>query len=102
MGQAKVRGTREARVAEALAQQARASAPPEITCNACGAQLPEVSELDASSLPGIDAAFVAHCTPCDQDTWAVRGDVPAVKAFYAALEKASGTPVQMGTSKPGG
>ena len=43
---------------------------------------------------------VVGYTKRDLDTWAVRGDPAAVRAFYAALEKAAGQAVQMGTAKP--
>ena len=71
-----------------------------MVCNLCSAALTKVSALDTTRLPGIHAAFGAHCGACDQTTWAVRGDVAAVKAFYAALEKSSGSTLQMGTVRP--
>ncbi|MDP2006085.1 MAG: hypothetical protein Q8K45_10455 [Rubrivivax sp.] len=74
--------------------------PPAIACNVCQAALTEVSAVDTQRLRGIELAFQAHCPACDQDTWAVRGEPAAVRAFYAALEKAAGQPVQMGTAKP--
>lgn len=97
MGQAKHRGPREARVAEALARTPAVAAP-KLSCNHCQAALPEATPMDVSSLKGIEAAFTAHCTACDQDTWAVRGESAAVRAFYAALEKAAGQRVQLGTT----
>jgi hypothetical protein len=71
-----------------------------MTCNVCAAALPEGAALDTTKLKGIQAAFHAHCAACDQDTWAVRGEAAAVRAFYDALEKAAGQRVQMGTAKP--
>ena len=86
-----------------LAQTAAAAdklRPPKMVCNLCGAALAQVNALDTAHLPGIHAAFGAHCGACKQDTWAVRGEVAAVKAFYAALEKSSGSTVQLGTARP--
>lgn len=99
MGQAKSRGTRDARIAEAMrfAVQER---PPAIACNACKALLPQAEQFDTQGLKGIELAFKSHCAACDQDTWAVRGEAAAVRAFYAALEKSAGGPVQLGSARP--
>ena len=99
MGQAKNRGTRDARVTQALGR-AEVSAPPVLKCNACQAVLTDVTPLDTRDLKGIAQAYGAHCAACEQDTWAVRGEPAAVRAFYAALEKAAGQKVQLGTAKP--
>ncbi len=99
MGQAKDRGTSEDRIAAAIRRRAVAH-PPVIHCNCCKAELSNIGAADTSRLKGIEIAFSAHCAACDQDTWAVRGDIAAVKAFYAALEKAAGQAVQLGTAKP--
>ncbi len=99
MGQAKERGTREDRVAQAAAEADRLR-PPEMKCNVCSATLKDVSALETRTLPGIHAGFSAHCSACDQDTWAVRGDPAAVRAFYAALEKSAGASVRFGTARP--
>ena len=100
MGEAKNRGPQEDRVAAALKRAAELK-PPVISCNACHAELPEVERLDASALKGIELAFKAHCTTCDQDTWAIRGEPVAVRAFYTALETSTGQRVQLGSTKPG-
>lgn len=99
MGQAKNRGTQQERVAAAVLANAQGS-PPTITCNVCHAVLPQAERLDTQGLKGIEVAFKSHCAACDQDTWAVRGDAAAVRAFYAALEKSVGGTVQMGSVKP--
>ena len=101
MGQAKNRGTQQDRVAEALARfSAVQPAPPAIHCNVCQARLPDVAQLDARALKGIQLAYKAHCSACDRDTWAVKGEPAAVRAFYDALEKAAGQRVQLGTTRP--
>ncbi len=71
-----------------------------LRCNACQAELTDVAPLQTRQLKGITQAFGAHCAACDQDTWAVRGEPAAVRAFYAALEQAAGQQVQLGTAKP--
>ena len=87
---------------DSLAQSAAADKlrPPKMICNLCSTALTRVTALDTSQLPGIHAGFGAHCEACDQTTRAVRGDVAAVKAFYAALEKSSGSELLMGTARP--
>ncbi|MDO9316246.1 MAG: hypothetical protein Q7T97_17055 [Burkholderiaceae bacterium] len=99
LGQARIRGSRDIRVAEAITKADRLK-PPVIACNSCKIELTEIASLDASGLKGIEAAFGAHCVACDQDTWAVRGEIAAVQAFYVALEKAAGAKVQLGIAKP--
>ena len=79
---------------------AATSAPPAIRCNVCQAALPGVVQLDARALKGIQLAYKAHCASCDQETWAVKGEPAAVRAFYAALEKAVGQEVLLGSAKP--
>lgn len=101
MGEAKSRGTQQDRVAAALARSTAAPlAPPVIRCNLCQATLPDVQQLDAQALKGIQLAYKAHCGACSQDTWAVKGDPAAVRAFYDALEKAAGQKVELGTTRP--
>jgi hypothetical protein len=99
VGQAKSRGTQEERVAAAVGFTVQ-DRPPTITCNVCNAVLPQAEQLDTQGLTGIEVAFRSHCAACDQDTWAVRGEAPAVRAFYAALEKSVGGTVQLGSAKP--
>jgi hypothetical protein len=99
VGQAKSRGTQEARIAEAV-RFAVQEKPPTIACNVCQVVLAQAEQLDTRGLKGIELAFKSHCTACDQDTWAVRGEASAVRAFYAALEKSVGGPVQLGSAKP--
>ena len=102
MGEARQKGLHLAHVA--ASQQRVLSLPqrqPAMTCNACGQKLTDLRPVDTGALRGIACAFQAHCTACDQDTWAVRGDPAAVRAFYTALEKATGQRVQLGRAKPG-
>jgi hypothetical protein len=113
VGEAKHRGPRAARIALAQARQAELApaaqpdaslaqpAPPAIRCSSCQAEVGSVDQMDVGALRGVELAYRGHCTPCDLDTWAVRGEAAAVRAFYAALEKAAGTPVQLGTVKAG-
>jgi hypothetical protein len=72
---------------------------PALTCSGCQQTVAQVEAVDVSGLKGLAQAFRGHCAACDKDTWAVRGEAASVKAFYAALEKASGQAVQLGTAR---
>lgn len=95
MGQAKLRGNRDARVAEAL-KKIEALKPGHIVCNNCQAELTEIATLDARGIPGIETAFGAHCTTCNHNTWAVRGDPDAVANLYASMESEMGPDIKTG------
>lgn len=97
MGQAKIRGSRDTRVAQAQARQQRQQ-PPALVCSGCQQPLADVAAVAVDGLKGLSAAYRAHCPACDLHSWAVKGEPAAVKAFYAALEKASGQTVQLGRS----
>ena len=97
MGQARIRGNRDTRVAEAREKQLRQQ-PPALVCSGCQQPLGSVAAVPVDGLTGLQAAYRAHCAACDLHSWAVRGEPAAVKAFYAALEKASGQTVQLGRS----
>lgn len=47
-------------------------------------------------MKGIEAAFAAHCSACDQDTWAIRGDPDAVADTFMAIESETGHEGKMG------
>lgn len=100
MGEAKNRGTPQERMAAAQLRDSAAAAAPRIRCNTCSAELLPVEQVDVTGLRGIELAFKAHCAPCDQETWAVRGASASVRAFYEALEKAAGQKVQLGHTHP--
>jgi hypothetical protein len=101
LGQARNRGTQQDRIADALARSTAApEAAPAIRCNLCQAALPDVAEMDVRALKGLQRAYKAFCSACDKDTWAVKGDAAAVRAFYGALQKAAGQPVTLGSTKP--
>lgn len=71
-------------------------------CKQCQAALTDVAAVDTRGLAGISVAFSAHCVACQQDTWAVRGEPAAVKAFYDTLEKMSGQRITLGTAPAAG
>ncbi len=101
MGQAKARGTKAARVTQALQRQHPQTAP-RLVCKQCEVALTDVAAMDTQALPGISVAFSAHCGACQQDTWAVRGEPDAVRAFYETLEKLTGQRITLGTASASG
>lgn len=100
MGQAKSRGSREARIANAV-EKVEVQKPKSIVCNNCQAVLTNIATVDTKSFKGIAAAFSAHCNACNKDTFAVRGQREAVADFFLEMENKAGFEVNIGTAKPG-
>lgn len=100
MGDAKRKGSRDERVAAAIAKL-EALRPDVIQCNDCKAQLTEIVRIDARNMRGIEAAFSAHCAACDADTLALKGDPEAVADFFAFVQSTTGGEGNIGTAVPG-
>jgi len=83
MGQAKQRGGREQRVAQAQAK-IEATRPEKLVCNGCGADVTAIHPVSTRGLKGIEAIWVGQCE-CGQTTFAAAGDAKAVQAFFDAL-----------------
>jgi hypothetical protein len=96
MGQARQRGSLEQRQQAAIDKQL-ALRPKFITCNHCQATLTAMDAVDVSALPGITAAFEAHCPHCEHDTYAIKGEPEAVARLHAAIEQAAGGSSGAGT-----
>lgn len=88
MGQAKQRGSREERAAEAIAK-AESRKPKSITCNACQAEITDVQVMDARGMDGIEGAYAGICT-CGHTTWAMAGHPDAVSRAMIALQETVG------------
>lgn len=95
MGQAKLRGDRNSRVAEAI-KKIEELKPDHIVCNNCQANLVEIVTIDSRGMKGIEAAFAARCSACGHDTWAVSGDPDSVEALYMVMESETGGEVKTG------
>ena len=89
MGEAKRRGSLEARTQDALARL-RAALPDSVKCNNCGAELHEILPLDVQGMAGMRAAGVAVCASCSHDTWAIDGTPDALRKFQQFLEDEQG------------
>lgn len=86
MGQAKNRGSREQRIAEAVARQ-EALKPTEITCNDCRHVITAVHihMQDTRNMPGVEMACAAICPQCQSTTWGFKGDPEAVQALAETI-----------------
>ena len=87
MGQAKQRGNREQRVAQAQAK-IEASRPEKLVCNSCGADVTQINPVSTRGLRGLEAIWVGQCA-CGHTTFAASGDPQAVDAFFFALSENS-------------
>ena len=83
MGQAKQRGNRAQRVAQAQAK-IEATRPEKLVCNGCGADVTTIHPVSSRGLRGIEAIWVGQCE-CGQTTFAASGEPQAVQAFFDAL-----------------
>lgn len=84
MGQAKQRGTREQRIAQARAK-IDADRPAKIVCNSCSAEVGSIDLVDTKGLRGIEGIWMGRCE-CGHITFAAAGEPQAVQAFFDALD----------------
>lgn len=85
MGQAKNRGTKDQRIAQAQAK-IEATRPEKLVCNGCGADVTTIHPVSTRGLRGIEAIWVGQCA-CGQTTFAASGEPQAVDAFFFALSE---------------
>jgi hypothetical protein len=85
MGQAKNRGTKDQRIAQAQAK-IEATRPEKLVCNGCNADVTAIHPVSTRGLRGIDAIWVGQCE-CGQTTFAASGEPQAVDAFFFALSE---------------
>lgn len=83
MGQAKLRGTRDQRIAQAV-EKMQATRPEKLVCNSCQADVTDVYPVDSRGLRGIESIWMGQCQ-CGHTTFAAAGDPAAVQAFFEAL-----------------
>ena len=83
MGQAKQRGTRDQRIAQAV-EKMYAKRPEKLVCNSCQADVADVYPVDTRGLRGIESIWMGQCQ-CGHTTFAAAGDAKAVQAFFDAL-----------------
>ena len=85
MGQAKLRGNKEQRVAQAVAK-IEATRPEKLVCNGCSADVTSIHPVSTRGLRGIESLWVGQCE-CGQTTFAASGEPQAVQAFFDALSE---------------
>ena len=95
MGQAKIRGSRQQRVAEAKAML-ESMKPSKLICNNCQSEITEISSLDTRGMNGINAAFAGICDACSQTTCAFDGEPDAVADASVLFEEAIGEEGKLG------
>ncbi|NJD24691.1 MAG: hypothetical protein FIB06_04740 [Betaproteobacteria bacterium] len=98
MGQAKQRGSREQRIAQAQ-ERIEATRPEKLVCNGCGADVTTIHPVSTRGLAGIEAIWVGQCD-CGQTTFAASGEPSAVQAFFDAL--GSDTELTLGSQRQDG
>ena len=98
MGQARCRGDRDQRIAQAQAK-IEASRPEHLVCNGCDAAVTDIHPVSTRGLMGIDSIWVGQCQ-CGQTTFAAAGKAEAVQAFFDAL--ATDSELRLGSQRADG
>jgi hypothetical protein len=88
MRQAKQRGSKEVRAAQAIAK-IEASKPSSIVCNNCNAAITDVHVMDSHGMDGINGAFAGVCE-CGHTTWSLAGQPDVVRRAMVSLQEAIG------------
>ncbi|MCM3609527.1 hypothetical protein M4D49_29055 [Cupriavidus pauculus] len=101
MGQAKQRGTKEQRIAQAKEKLA-ALRPETLVCGACQTAFSEFEAMDTRGMRGIDAAFAGQCPSCRETVIAFKGEPDAVADAAIAWQDAMGVDGKLGSQSPDG
>lgn len=88
MGQAKNRGSREERIAAAIARQ-EALKPSEMICNECKTVITaeHIHLQDTRGIPGLDMVCGAVCPECKSVTWGFKGTEEAVATLAEMMQE---------------
>ena len=89
MGQAKLRGTTQERITNAIKIK-KAQIPTKIECNNCGTEIFEIKSLDSRSLIGITGVYAGHCPNCKCQTIGMIGNPERVNYYMEHYAKFSG------------
>ncbi|RDU96718.1 hypothetical protein [Trinickia dinghuensis] len=102
MGQAKQRGTKDQRVAEAKAK-IDALRPEKLVCGSCKTAFTDFDAMSTRNMPGIHAAFGGICPSCGETVLAFSGEQEAVAnamiAWQDAMEDESKLGKQSGSGE---
>jgi len=89
MGQAKLRGNRDQRVA-LVKERAEAMRPENLVCGSCQAEVHEFQSMDVRQIDGMEAAYAGICPQCKDAVWAFRGDPDVIASFVETLSEKVG------------
>lgn len=98
MGQAKLRGRLEDRIAQAK-NKANSLRPEKLVCNQCKTEFTEFEVLEPPKTPGITAVFGGRCPGCGSTTLAAHGNPDAVAEMFAAFSETVGNGGKIGLQK---
>ncbi|MBF6989298.1 hypothetical protein [Cupriavidus sp. IK-TO18] len=101
MGQAKQRGTKEQRVAQAKAK-IDALRPEKLVCGACKSAFTDFETMDTRNMQGVHAAFGGLCPSCGETVLALSGNPEAVANAMTAWEDAMGSEGKLGMQSRSG
>lgn len=101
MGQAKQRGTKEQRIAQAQAK-VNALRPEKLVCGACKTAFTDFDAMDTRGMQGIHAAFGGICPSCGETVLAFSGAQDAVANAMIAWQDAMGSEGKLGMQSRAG
>ncbi|KUZ02888.1 hypothetical protein WS50_18970 [Burkholderia territorii] len=101
MGQAKLRGTKEQRIAQAQAKIG-ALRPEKLVCGACKTAFTDFDAMDTRNMTGIRAAFGGICPSCGETVLAFSGEQDAVANAMIAWQDAMGSEGKLGMQSRAG
>ena len=101
MGQARQRGTKGQRVAQARAK-IDALRPEKLVCGACKTAFTDFDTMVTRNMRGIHAAFGGICPSCGETVLAFSGEQDAVANALIAWEDVMGNEGRLGTQSRAG
>ncbi|MEX3937495.1 hypothetical protein AB4Y32_38175 [Paraburkholderia phymatum] len=101
MGQAKQRGTKEQRIAQAKAKT-DALRPEKLVCGACKTAFTDFDAMDTRNMRSIGAAFGGICPSCSETVLAFSGEKDAVADAMIAWQDAMGSEGKLGMQSRAG
>lgn len=101
MGQAKQRGTKEQRVAQAQAK-IEALRPEHLVCGSCKTAFTDFGAMDTRNMKGIHAGFGGICPSCGETVLAFSGEQEAVANAMLAWQDAMESESKLGKQSQSG
>lgn len=99
MGQAKIRGSKQERIEQAI--KSKSDLRPEfLVCNECGDHIKDFEELNTKGMLGINVAFAGTCA-CGRATYAISGDKDATVDMLSSLQEQFGYNSKIGHQSVG-